>query len=559
RPRRPRRHAEVRLRRRPRRAGAGLGARDGGPGGRGDAGQAAAAPHRRRGDLPRRRHGRRARPGRGAARARRPRGRRRLAGAVLRPRGERGDGRRGQGGRQGGRQPRRRGRGRRLRRAGGPRQPRPLGSQARRAAGLRAHEHPGDQGGRDRRGVGRRRPAGLAGARPDHLGRRGRHLPAHVLVRRRHRGRHLQRRAHRRPPRHEAAVDAEPTGAHHRRRRDQGGDCELQGAHRRHGGPGHGGRGRGDGGARAGVRGPAQVRRRLGGRVRTERGRLPGLAVVPAVAPGGRDEHRRSGDGAGDGTVAPPAGPARGRLARAARVLRDEALLALELAGLLALAVTRPVLDSFGRSPETFLARGATARDVVASGVLVAVVPALALSSVGVASRLGGRRVRGWCHSALVGLAGGLAVWRLGVDATAWGRALVAGAAVAAGAVLLVARHRSATLATYLRFLGVASVGFLVQFLALSPTGELVVGGGGGVPAGETALPAEAGALPPAVVVVLDALPTTSLLDGHGRIDADLFPNLAALADDATWYRNHTTTALHTFQAVPSMLSGRLP
>ncbi|MFO7279168.1 MAG: sulfatase-like hydrolase/transferase [Thermoanaerobacterales bacterium] len=282
---------------------------------------------------------------------------------------------------------------------------------------------------------------------------------------------------------------------------------------------------------------------------------------MPAVAPGGRDEHRRSGDGAGDGTVAPPAGPARGRLARAARVLRDEALLALELAGLLALAVTRPVLDSFGRSPETFLARGATARDVVAFGVLVAVVPALALSSVGVASRLGGRRVRGWCHSALVGLAGGLAVWRLGVDATAWGRALVAGAAVAAGAVLLVARHRSATLATYLRFLGVASVGFLVQFLALSPTGELVVGGGGvaGVLDGETALPAEAGDLPPVVVVVLDALPTTSLLDGHGRIDADLFPNLAALADDATWYRNHTTTALHTFQAVPSMLSGRLP
>ena len=44
RPRRPRRHAEVRLRRRPRRARAGLRPRDGGPGRRRRAGQGAAAP-----------------------------------------------------------------------------------------------------------------------------------------------------------------------------------------------------------------------------------------------------------------------------------------------------------------------------------------------------------------------------------------------------------------------------------------------------------------------------------------------------------------------------------
>src|SRR5690606_941510 len=61
------------------------------------------------------------------------------------------------------------------------------------------------------------------------------------------------------------------------------------------------------------------------------------------------------------------------------------------------------------------------------------------------------------------------------------------------------------------------------------------------------------------VVVVLDALPTASLLDGTGRIDAELYPHLAAFAEDATWYRNHTTTAAATFQAVPALLTGRLP
>ncbi|HLT69795.1 MAG TPA: hypothetical protein VKZ72_06495, partial [Acidimicrobiales bacterium] len=65
---------------------------------------------------------------------------------------------------------------------------------------------------------------------------------------------------------------------------------------------------------------------------------------MPTSAPGGRDEHRRSGDGAGDGGAAPPADAARRLVARGARALRDEGLLALELAGLLALAVTRPVL-----------------------------------------------------------------------------------------------------------------------------------------------------------------------------------------------------------------------
>ena len=55
-------------------------------------------------------------------------------------------------------------------------------------------------------------------------------------------------------------------GARHRRRRHQGGDGQLQGAHRRHRRAGHGRRGRDDGGPRAGRRGVAQVRRRLGRR-----------------------------------------------------------------------------------------------------------------------------------------------------------------------------------------------------------------------------------------------------------------------------------------------------
>jgi hypothetical protein len=64
---------------------------------------------------------------------------------------------------------------------------------------------------------------------------------------------------------------------------------------------------------------------------------------------------------------------------------------------------------------------------------------------------------------------------------------------------------------------------------------------------------------PPVVLVIMDGLATGLLLDGEGHIDADLYPNIAALAGDATWYRNHTTVAQVTLQAVPAILSGQQP
>ena len=68
-----------------------------------------------------------------------------------------------------------------------------------------------------------------------------------------------------------------------RRRRHQGVDGQLQGAHRRHRRAGDGRRRRDDGGARPGRRGAAQVRRRLGGRVRAQRRVVPQLARLAAV------------------------------------------------------------------------------------------------------------------------------------------------------------------------------------------------------------------------------------------------------------------------------------
>jgi hypothetical protein len=60
-------------------------------------------------------------------------------------------------------------------------------------------------------------------------------------------------------------------------------------------------------------------------------------------------------------------------------------------------------------------------------------------------------------------------------------------------------------------------------------------------------------------MLVVDELPLTSLLDGNGAIDAQLFPNLAALSREGTWYRNATTVAPFTEAAIPAIVTGQLP
>lgn len=63
----------------------------------------------------------------------------------------------------------------------------------------------------------------------------------------------------------------------------------------------------------------------------------------------------------------------------------------------------------------------------------------------------------------------------------------------------------------------------------------------------------------PVVLVVLDELPTVSLLSAPYRIDREHFPNFHKLAEDATWYRNAATVHSRTSVAVPAILTGQYP
>jgi hypothetical protein len=252
---------------------------------------------------------------------------------------------------------------------------------------------------------------------------------------------------------------------------------------------------------------------------------------------------------------------AAGRESSGAR-FKAELLLALEVLALCGLAFTRPVLDSYGRSPEAFIARDASAVDVVLFALVVALLPATLVAAFGALSGLAGPRARTGAQVAVVGALGGLAAWRFQIDVTSWPARIILPLTVLVGVGLTAARWRLPTTRTFLRYLGVASVLFVLQFLLLSPSSELVrTSNGTEVDQSMTqaVLDGTDGDPPPIVMLIVDALPTVTLLDGEGRINPDLYPNLASLASDATWYRNFTTLSAWTFESVPALLTGQRP
>jgi hypothetical protein len=226
---------------------------------------------------------------------------------------------------------------------------------------------------------------------------------------------------------------------------------------------------------------------------------------------------------------------------------------ALHLGGLWALAFAQPLLDLLGRNAEFFVARANTTGDIMVLAFGYTLLPPL----LGAAVVWGLGRIRpglGWAAMLLLMalIVAGFALPPVG-DALG-GSAVAVPVALLVGAGAAVLYARAAAVRSFMTVLSPAPLIVLLLFLVFSPVHSLLfpseTGGAVAGPSRSTV---------PIVHVVLDELPTSTLTDAEGAIDAELFPNFAQLARESTWYRNATTVNDLTAAAVPAQLTGEQP
>jgi len=244
-------------------------------------------------------------------------------------------------------------------------------------------------------------------------------------------------------------------------------------------------------------------------------------------------------------------GPAsdRGRT----RPVRELGFAGIHLLVLSSFALAQPLFSLLSENVVFFAARGSSRWEIVAFALGVVLVPPLLLLAVEALVGLVHRGAAAGLHLIFVGLLAGLvamqAVNRIGDPPRSVFAVVVVG--VAAGIAFAYARLDA--IRSVLTVLGPAPLLFLGLFLFGSPVAKLTLA------EDAQARPADVQGRAPVVMVVFDEFPSLSLLDRSGRIDPVRYPNFAALAGDATWFRNATTVQGNTSLAVPAILTGLYP
>ena len=216
-------------------------------------------------------------------------------------------------------------------------------------------------------------------------------------------------------------------------------------------------------------------------------------------------------------------------------------------------AVAKPLFDVLDGSPEFFVARENTSADIILFAVALTLVPptVLILAEL-LVSRF--RRVRAGLHFAFIAVLAGALVLQILKSFSGGSSAVLIPLAAAGGVAAAIAYLRFEAVRSVLTVLSPVPLVVLVIFLLFSPVSKLVLPQDG---ASASAVSPDASV--PVVWVTFDELSGESLLGPDLRIDRSRYPNFARLAGESTWYRNATTVADFTSEALPAMLTGNRP
>ncbi len=218
-----------------------------------------------------------------------------------------------------------------------------------------------------------------------------------------------------------------------------------------------------------------------------------------------------------------------------------------------AVAFAQPLYDVLSRGAELFVARRSEPIDVLSLVAIVSVLVPGALLAVQAVLRLFGERARAAGHRVMTGAL--FAILLLPV-LKRWGlpAAVVLTLAGVAGVAFGWGLPGSRWLRRRAVLIAASLIVIAVPLWLLSATPVRKV-----LRTGDATGPGAAALRTPVILVVLDELASTTLMNQDREIDAGLFPGFHALAAESTWYRNATTVAAFTTRVVPALLTGRYP
>lgn len=225
----------------------------------------------------------------------------------------------------------------------------------------------------------------------------------------------------------------------------------------------------------------------------------------------------------------------------------------LEITVLSSFAVGQPLLWLVVDNPTFAVAHGLAGFQLIAFGIVVVALPALALGLLASLLAAGPRPLSVWSHRLIVGMLLAAIVApainrALGFDQW-W--ALVAFTLLSTLGVL--AYTHVATLRTLIRYAVIAPLLLPVLFSFSGPIRPLVRATPVDLP------PMRAASVPPVVWLVFDQLPLALLLDSEGELAEDRFPNFARLRSLGTWYPRATSITPNTDTSMTATLTGLYP
>ena len=223
-------------------------------------------------------------------------------------------------------------------------------------------------------------------------------------------------------------------------------------------------------------------------------------------------------------------------------------------------AVAQPLFDLLSRNAEFFVARRSEPGDIMLLILLVGVLPpACLVLMIGVLRCLGAwallfQTFQRWTVNLLLTvLVTAIALQALPRLSALPGIALLPGATLIA-VLTTISYRRLPSVRTFVNLLSPALLLFPGIFVFASPVFHVIFPS-----QAPLSSDVKVASTTPVVMIIFDELPVTALMDEQRQVDAVRYPNFAALAQTATWFRNTTTVADTTLIAVPAILSGIYP